>query len=75
MLNIEVVVDAMNAAGISIDADVAIKENQDLIFEDLGLDSLDLFNLFLELENLTGKAVPDEEIDNFKTISDILNKY
>ncbi|MEZ9120647.1 acyl carrier protein [Vibrio cyclitrophicus] len=75
MLNIEVVVDAMNAAGISIDADVAVKENQGLIFEDLGLDSLDLFNLFLELENLTGKAIPDEEIDNFKTISDILNKY
>lgn len=75
MLNIDVVIDAMDAAGISLDSDVTLKENQDIIFEDLGLDSLDLFNLFLELENLTDRAVPDEEVDNFKTISDILTKY
>lgn len=75
MLNIDVVIDAMDAAGISLDSDVTLKENQDIIFEDLGLDSLDLFNLFLELENLTDRAVPDEEVDNFKTISYILTKY
>jgi len=75
MLKIDVVMDAMNAAGISLESDISIKDNQNVLFEHLGLDSLDLFNLFLELENLTDRAIPDEEIDNFKTISDILTKY
>ena len=67
--------DAMNAAGISLESDISIEDNQNIGFEELGLDSLDLFNLFLELENITDRAVPDDEIDNFKTISDILTKY
>lgn len=75
MLNIDVVIDAFNAAGISLESDITIEKNQVIIFEGLGLDSLDLFNLFLELENLTGRAVLDEDIDNFKTIYDILAKY
>lgn len=35
----------------------------DKTFEEAGFDSLDMFNLFVELEQLTGHQVPDELID------------
>jgi acyl carrier protein len=73
MLTIEQIASAMEKADVQIDAD--LEQNKDAIFGDLGLDSMDIFNLFLELETITGKVVPDEEIDNINTIDDILKFY
>jgi acyl carrier protein len=73
MLTIEQIADAMEKADVQIDAD--LEKNKDATFWELGLDSLDIFNLFLELETITGKAVPDEEIDNLVTITAILKYY
>jgi acyl carrier protein len=45
MLDIKILNDAILAAGITLD--VAVSENLDATFAELGLDSLDMFNLFL----------------------------
>jgi acyl carrier protein len=73
MLTVEQITSAMEKADVQLDAD--LEQNKDAIFGDLGLDSMDIFNLFLELETITGKVVPDEEIDNINTIDDILKFY
>lgn len=73
MLDIKILNDAITAAGITLD--VAVSENLDATFAELGLDSLDMFNLFLELETLTGISIPDEQVDNIKHFNDILQAY
>lgn len=73
MLTIEQISSAMEKADVQADADLAA--NKDASFEELGLDSLDIFNLFLELETITGKAVPDEKIDDIGTVNQILAFY
>jgi len=72
MLKLDDIGKALKSA--SIDVSVELEEHLDSSFEDVGLDSLDIFNLFLELETITGKVVPDSDIDSLLTIADIL-KY
>jgi len=72
MITEQQVKNAIIAAGI--DADVnTIGPNDNL--RDHGIDSLDFFNLLLELEYLGGKKVPDEEIDKMKTIEALIQYY
>lgn len=42
--------------------------------EDLGIDSLDLFELVLKLEDEYGFEIPAEELEKIKTVGDFL-KY
>lgn len=72
MITEQQVKDAIIAAGI--DADVSTIGPTDNL-GDHGMDSLDFFNLFLELEDLGGKKVPDEDIDKMKTIESIIQFY
>ena len=44
------------------------------IFEDLGADSLDIVDLVMSLEEEFDCEIPDEEIENIKTVGDIV-KY
>lgn len=39
--------------------------------EDLGVDSLDLFELVMELEEEFGIEIPSEDLENMATISDV----
>ena len=39
-----------------------------------GIDSMDFFNIVLELQELLGKEIPDEDIDQVRTVADI-QKY
>tara|TARA_R110001606_G_C15403445_1_gene653645 strand:+ start:10258 stop:10482 length:225 start_codon:yes stop_codon:yes gene_type:complete len=72
MITEQQVKDAIIAAGI--DADVsAIGPRDDLA--DHGIDSLDFFNLFLELEDVGGKKIPDEDIDKMNTVEAIIQFY
>lgn len=48
--------------------------NDDLL-TDAGIDSLDIFNVFLRFEEITGIEVSDEDVDNLKTINSILEFY
>ncbi len=50
-----------------------ISENT-VLLEDLDADSLDLIDLAMSLEDEFGAEVPDEELENFKTVGDIV-KY
>jgi len=44
---------------------------EDLSFRDLGLDSLDLVDLVMELEEKAGIEFEDEELFNIKTVGDL----
>ena len=56
-------------AGLAVDLEKPIPTDKD--FTELGLDSLDVFNIFVELEVLTGVQVADNEIEKLQTIDSI----
>jgi acyl carrier protein len=39
-----------------------------------GIDSMDFYNIVLELEEILGQQIPDEDIDQLRTVADI-QKY
>ncbi len=42
------------------------------IVDDLGADSLDVVELLMQLEDATGKTVPDEEVAKIKTVGELV---
>lgn len=48
--------------------------SETVLLEDLDADSLDLIDLAMSLEDEFEVEVPDEELENFKTVGDIV-KY
>jgi len=60
---------AMTDSGVTTDVSNLGSEQA---FSEYGLDSLDLFNLFVELEGKTGVTVPDEDFDKLTSINDVL---
>lgn len=44
-----------------------------LVAEDLGADSLDVIDLLMSIEDEFAVEIPDEEIENVKTVGDIVN--
>ena len=60
----------MLEVGMAVELETPLPGDQK--FEDLGLDSLDVFNMFVELETLTGFQVPDEEVEQLNTIDNVL---
>ena len=72
MLTEQQVRDAMKqGAGVKDPQAIGINE----LFSAFGLDSMDLFNLLVELEVLTGIKVPDESVGKLNTIKAILDYY
>jgi len=72
MLTEQQVKTAMAAAGIEADLEaIGLKDK----LSDHGIDSLDFFNLFLELEDLGGKRVPDELFEQMDCIEAIIKFY
>ena len=41
--------------------------------DDLGADSLDLFELVMALEDEYGVAIPAEDLENMATVGDVMN--
>ena len=41
--------------------------------DDLGADSLDVFELLMALQDETGKTIPDDKITTLKTVGDVVN--
>ena len=58
------------AAQIGIDRS-KITENSDIV-NDLGADSLDVFELLMTLEENTGKTIPEDKINQIKTVGDLV---
>lgn len=44
------------------------------IVEDLGADSLDVVELLSRLEDEFGVTIPDEDVENLKTVADVANE-
>lgn len=63
----EIVAKSLGVEKDSLTAETSFKE-------DLGADSLDLFELVMALEEETGVEIPSEELENIKTIGDV-EKY
>lgn len=62
---IETATEPSTMATVSMDADLAKS----------GLDSLDFYNVLVELEKTTGLTVPDEDIDQLKSIALIIKYF
>ena len=60
---------ALTAEHLGIDAD-SISETSSFK-EDLGVDSLDLFVLVMELEEEFGIEIPSEDLENLATVADV----
>ena len=60
---------ALTAEHLGIDAD-SISETYSFK-EDLGVDSLDLFELVMELEEEFGIEIPSEDLENLATVADV----
>ncbi|MBQ8202788.1 MAG: acyl carrier protein [Clostridia bacterium] len=55
-----------------LDADVESITLETKIAEDLGADSLDVVELLMSIEDEFDVEVPDEEIENVKTVGDVV---
>ncbi|MBZ4663350.1 MAG: acyl carrier protein [Caloramator sp.] len=45
---------------------------EDTTFADLGVDSLDLFQILISLEDEFGIEIPNEDAENIKTVKDVV---
>lgn len=54
-----------------LDADIETMTPETRIAEDLGADSLDVVELLMSIEDEFEVEIPDEEIENIKTIGDL----
>jgi len=59
----------IESAKISLDLS---RLNGDTVFKDAGVDSLDMFNVFLGIEEHFGVTIPDEDIDQLKSVNEIV---
>ncbi len=58
-------------AQLEVDEDAVVMESD--IADDLGADSLDVVDLLMSLEDEFSVEIPDEEIENIKTVGDLVN--
>ncbi|MCX7694297.1 MAG: acyl carrier protein [Caloramator sp.] len=55
---------------LNLDANEITEETT---FVDLGVDSLDLFQILISLEDEFGVEIPNEDAENIKTVKDVVN--
>ncbi len=47
----------------------------DVNFKSLGIDSLDFYNVLVELETITGRKVPDDDVEKLSTIKSLVEYF
>lgn len=62
---------SMLAEQLNISADTITPESE--VVKDLGADSLDVVELMMALEDEYGITLPEGEVENVKTVQDIVN--
>lgn len=62
----------MVTAGIDIDINSIVNE---VPLQELGLDSLDVYNLLSELQDYTGIDVPESEINSLQSVDDFVEYF
>ncbi len=72
MLNEKDVIDIIKGIGIDINTN---KISREVTLASIGIDSLDIFNILVELEEKTGQKVPDEDVDKLTTINSIVQYF
>lgn len=73
MLNSEKAIEIINRS-LRLNLDV-VTTPLDAEFKSLGIDSLDIYNVLVELEALTGKHVPDKDVDSLTTIRSLVDYF
>lgn len=61
----EIIVEQLNVEGVEITEETSFKD-------DLGADSLDLFELVMAFEEEYGIEIPSEDLENISTVGDII---
>lgn len=56
-----------------LDVDESAVTMEAMIADDLGADSLDVVDLLMSLEDEFSVEIPDEEIENIKTVGNLVN--
>ena len=64
---VEIIKEQLNLDGVEITEDSSFKD-------DLGADSLDLFELVMSLEEEYGVEIPSEDLEKILTVNDVI-KY
>ena len=64
----EIIAEQLNCDGETIGLDTSFKD-------DLGADSLDLFELVMALEEEYGLEIPAEELSDVETVGDIIEYF
>ncbi|MGL5649322.1 MAG: acyl carrier protein [Clostridium sp.] len=59
------------AEKLSVDADEITLESS--FIDDLNADSLDIVELIMALEDELDMEIPDEDVEGFKTVGDVVN--
>ena len=73
MLNAEKVIEVINRTlNLSLDLETT---PQDERLNSLGIDSLDSYNLLSELELMTGRKVPYEDVEKLTTIRSLVEYF
>lgn len=68
MLTVEKIREAISASGVECDAN---KIDVDETFDSMGFDSLDRYNIIIEVQTLAGVEIPDQDIEKLISISAI----
>lgn len=63
-------ISALLAEQLSIDEDKITMESD--ILDDFDADSLDIVDMIMNLEDEFGVEVPDEEVENLRTVGDVV---
>ena len=63
---IEIIQEQLNLDGVEITEETSFKD-------DLGADSLDLFELVMAFEEEYGVEIPSEDLEQLETVKDVMN--
>lgn len=72
MITVDAVRNAIRSACKNVDADAIPADG---ILSEYGLDSLDLYEVLIELQTISGKQVADSDLENLVTIEGIVNCF
>ena len=62
----EIIIEQLNLQGVEITEDTSFRD-------DLGADSLDLFELVMAFEEEFGIEMPQDDLENIETVGDVIN--
>ncbi|MBO7374486.1 MAG: acyl carrier protein [Lachnospiraceae bacterium] len=63
----EIIIEQLNLQGVEITEDTSFKD-------DLGADSLDLFELVMAFEEEFGIEMPQDDLENIETVGDVIKR-